>query len=93
MKPEQAQTTLRPKPRGWTLPMIAIDPQSAALRRLDEIRHLCPDMRLGQVLATVGILGEDSTGRSLWDIDDDALLAAVERFVGDLSRRMEAQNK
>jgi hypothetical protein len=47
-------------------------------------------MRLGQVLATVGMLGEDSTGRSLWDIEDDKLSAAVERFAGDLSRRTDA---
>jgi hypothetical protein len=44
-------------------------------------------MRLGQVLATVGMLGEDTTGRSLWDIEDADLLAAVERFATDLSSR------
>ena len=44
-------------------------------------------MRLGQLLATVAMLGEDSTGRSLWDIEDDELAAAVERFAGDLARR------
>jgi len=48
-------------------------------------------MRLGQLLATVAMLGEDTTGRSLWDIDDDELAAAVERFAKDLSRRTEAR--
>jgi hypothetical protein len=67
--------------------MIAIDLQSSVLQRLEQIRRLCPEMRLGQLLATVGMLGEDSTGRSLWDIEDDELLAAVERFASDLSRR------
>ncbi len=33
------------------------------------------------------MLGEDSTGRSLWDIEDDELAAAAERFADDLSRR------
>jgi hypothetical protein len=70
--------------------MIALDQQSTVLRRLDEIQRLCPEMRLGQVLATVGMLGEDSTGRSLWDVEDDELLAAVERFAHDLSRRTDA---
>ena len=68
--------------------MTAIEVQAAVLARLDEVRRLCPDMRLGQLLATVEMLGEDATGRSLWDIEDDDLAAAVERFVTDLSRRL-----
>ncbi len=60
------------------------------MSRLDEVHRLCPDMRLGQFLATVAMLGEDATGRSLWDIDDDDLAAAVERFASDLARRAEA---
>lgn len=68
--------------------MTAIEVQAAVLARLDEVRRLCPDMRLGQLLATVEMLGEDATGRSLWDIEDDDLAAAVERFVADLSRRL-----
>jgi hypothetical protein len=70
--------------------MIALDVRSRVLSRLEEIRHLCPEMRLGQLLATVGMLGEDSTGRSFWDLEDDELLAAVERFAGDLERRAQA---
>jgi hypothetical protein len=70
--------------------MIAVDPQADVLHRLDEVRRLCPEMRLGQFLATVGMLGEDSTGRSLWDIEDDDLLADLERFASDLSRRTDA---
>ena len=68
--------------------MTAIEVQAAVIARLDEVRRLCPDMRLGQLLATVEMLGEDATGRSLWDIEDDDLAAAVERFVADLSRRL-----
>jgi len=67
--------------------VITFNLQSRVLHRLEEIRRLCPEMRLGQVLATIGMLGEDSTGRTLWDIEDDELAAAVERFSGDLSRR------
>jgi hypothetical protein len=44
-------------------------------------------MRIGQFLATVAMLGEDETGRSLWDIEDEELAAALERFARDLSRR------
>jgi len=67
--------------------MIAVDSQANVLHRLEEVRRFCPEMRLGQFLATVGMLGEDTTGRSLWDIEDDDLLAALERFAMDLARR------
>ena len=32
------------------------------------------------------VLGEDAVGRNLWDIEDDELLAAIERFRQDLSQ-------
>jgi hypothetical protein len=70
--------------------VITLDLQSRILLRLEEIRRLCPEMRLGQVLATIGMLGEDTTGRSLWDIEDGELAEAVERFANDLSRRTDA---
>jgi hypothetical protein len=70
--------------------MIALDVPSRVLHRIEEIRRLCPEMRLGQLLATVGMLGEDSTGRGLWDIEDDELAEAVERFAADLARRTDA---
>jgi hypothetical protein len=55
--------------------------------RLAEMRRLCPEMRLGQLLATVGSLAEDETGRGLWDIEDGEFAAALERFATDLARR------
>ena len=66
--------------------MITLDRQSNVLHRLQEVHRSCAEMRLGQLLATIGMLGEDSTGRSLWDIDDDELLAAVETFASDLAQ-------
>jgi hypothetical protein len=44
-------------------------------------------MRFGQILATVGLLGEDETGHSLWDIEDTEFAAVLERFAADLARR------
>ena len=70
--------------------MITSYINTSVLHRLDEVRRLCPEMRLGQMIATLGLLGEDATGRSLWDIDDDELAAALERFVDDLMRRTHA---
>jgi hypothetical protein len=47
-------------------------------------------MRFGQLIATIGLLAEDETGHNLWDIEDGAFAAAVERFATDLSRRERA---
>lgn len=57
------------------------------LERLAEVRARCPEMRLGQFLATVGLLAEDETGLSLWEIEDAEFSAALERFASDLDRR------
>jgi hypothetical protein len=55
--------------------------------RLADVRRMCPEMRLGQMLATIGLLAEDETGRTLWDIEDREFAAALERFAADLARR------
>jgi len=57
------------------------------LERLTQVRARCPEMRLGQFLATVGLLAEDESGHSLWDVDDSEFAAALERFAEDLARR------
>ena len=48
-----------------------------ALTVLAELCAMSPDVRLGQLLAHLGFLGEDQTRRSLWDIDDDQLLSVL----------------
>jgi hypothetical protein len=60
------------------------------LARLAEVRRLCPEMRFGQLIATIGLLAEDETGRNLWDVEDGEFAVAVERFIADLSRREQA---
>lgn len=55
--------------------------------RLAEARTLCPEMRLGQFLATIGLLAADETGHSLWEAEDTEFAAALERFAADLARR------
>jgi hypothetical protein len=57
------------------------------LNRFLVIRRLCPELRFGQMVAIIGQLAEDETDRNLWDVEDDAFAAAVERFATDLSRR------
>lgn len=61
--------------------------QREALALLGELCDLSPDVRLGQLLAHLGFLGEDQTGRSLWDIDDEQLLAILYHHRGELIGR------
>jgi hypothetical protein len=48
-----------------------------ALAVLTELAALAPDVRLGQLMAHLGFLGEDQFERTLWDIEDDELLAVL----------------
>ena len=61
--------------------------QREALAVLAELCELSPDVRLGQLLAHLGFLGEDQTGRSLWDIDDDQFLAVLYHHRAELAAR------
>ncbi len=57
------------------------------LNRIAAVRRLCPEIRFGQMVAIIGQLAEDETGRNLWDVEDEQFAAAIERFAADLSRR------
>lgn len=61
--------------------------KNEALAVLAEVCELSPDVRLGQLLAHLGFLGEDQTGRSLWDIDDKQLLAVLYHHRAELVSR------
>lgn len=67
--------------------MKITDWTAATLERLAEVRERCPEMRFGQLLATIGLLAEDETGHSLWDVEDTEFAAALDRFAADLERR------
>jgi hypothetical protein len=62
--------------------------QREALSVLAEVVDLSPDIRLGQLFAHLGFLGEDQTGRSLGNIDDEELLAVLYHHRGELAARL-----
>ncbi|MBW3542327.1 MAG: hypothetical protein KY476_18835 [Planctomycetes bacterium] len=70
--------------------MSADDLSLQLLAQLKVVRRMASDMRFGQMLATLGLLAEDMTGRGLWEIEDEELLAVIERFRQDLARREES---
>lgn len=58
--------------------------QAETLSVLAELCELSSQVRLGQLLAHLGFLGEDQTGRTLWDIDDEQLLEVLYRHREEL---------
>jgi hypothetical protein len=72
--------------------MISVT-QREAVAVLAEICDLSPDVRLGQLLAHLGFLGEDQTGRTLWDVDDEQLLAVLHHHRDELNARSTEPNK
>jgi hypothetical protein len=57
------------------------------LEQLGEVRARCPELRFGQLIATIGMLAEDETGQSLWDVEDADFAVALEGFAADMARR------
>lgn len=65
------------------------DSQRAALEVLAELWKLSPDVRLGQLLAHLGFLGETHVGKGLGYIDDDELIAVMYRHRAELLNRLQ----
>jgi hypothetical protein len=62
--------------------------QREAISVLSEISDLSPDVRLGQLMAHLGFLGEVHVGKGLGDIDDDELIAVLYRHRAELQARL-----
>jgi hypothetical protein len=65
------------------------DMQREAVAALAEVWSLSPDIRLGKLLAHLGLLDEAHLGRRLGYIDDDELLAILYRPTAELMERLE----
>jgi hypothetical protein len=63
------------------------DQQREALAVLADIWSLSPDVRLGQLFAHLGFLGEVHLNRGLGYIDDDELLSILYRHREELLGR------
>lgn len=62
--------------------------QHELIEKLADIHQLSPDVRFGQLLANIGFLVEDQTEQSLREVEDDRLLAVMEKHRIDLVRRL-----
>ena len=65
------------------------DLQRAAIAMLAEVWALSPDVRLGQLLAHLGFLGEDRFERGLGDIEDDELMSVLSGHRVELLARLQ----
>ncbi len=65
------------------------DVQRQALALLGELWSLSPDVRLGQLFAHLGFLGEAHLGRGLGYIQDDELIAIMYRHRAELLARLQ----
>lgn len=57
------------------------------LDQLDRLSELAPDMRLGQLIANLATMVDGPWDETLWNLEDEKLLAAANQFVNDLERR------
>ena len=62
--------------------------QKEALTVLAEVWALSPDVRLGQLFAHLGFLGEAHLGRGLGDLEDDEIMAILYRHKSELETRL-----
>lgn len=68
---------------------MSADVRQEALAVLAELAALAPEVRLGQLMAHLGFLGEDQLERSLWDIEDEELLLVLHRHRSELMARQQ----
>lgn len=64
--------------------------QREALTVLAEVWALSPDVRLGQLFAHLGFLGEAHLGHGLGNIEDDELVSILYRHRAELTARLQA---
>ena len=58
------------------------------IRILTDLIDRSPDVRMGQLLAHLGFLGEDEFDKSLSEINDDELLSVCQRHHDELLNRI-----
>jgi hypothetical protein len=60
------------------------------LRQLERISELAPEVRFGQLIANLAFLAAGPWDQTLWDLEDEQLLAAIQQHLADLSGRQQS---
>ncbi len=53
--------------------------RSELLKMLSDLSDACPEMRMGQLIANLATLARGAAVESIWDAEDEELLAAAQR--------------
>ena len=57
------------------------------LQLLQRLSELTPDVRFGQLIANLSYLAIGPTNEAIWDMEDEQLVAAIQKHIADLSDR------
>jgi len=57
------------------------------LQRLEHVSELTPDVRFGQLIANLVFLASGPWDETLWDLEDEKFLKAIEQHLNDLAKR------
>ena len=57
------------------------------LQGLERLSELAPDVRFGQLIANLAFLAKGPWDETLWNLEDEELLQAIEQHVADLLAR------
>ena len=58
------------------------------LTRLARLSELAPDMRFGQLIANLAFMAAGPWDQTLWDLEDEQLVAAIRQMEADLGQRV-----
>ena len=61
--------------------------RTTLLRLLDRVSQLDGDVRFGQLVANLASMAAGPWDQTLWDVEDDQLVDALQQLVNDLSER------
>jgi hypothetical protein len=57
------------------------------LRVLAELSEVCPEVRLGQLIANLSYLARELSNESIWDVEDKELLEAARKHLQEWRAR------
>ena len=71
---------------------MTADEDRTLLDVLGELRRECPHLRFGQMICTLAIMARDDEPESIWEMEDDELLAAARRMLANRRTSIAAAN-
>ncbi|WP_337174726.1 hypothetical protein [Paludisphaera sp.] len=65
-----------------------LDPRRRELLSvLEELSEVCPEYRLGQLMANLAMLARGDEEGAIWNLEDDELLQAARKLLADAGAR------